>query len=124
MRLAFLCRTPEARLPDTAEFLRALLAAGTNVIAESNRIVRCLAPNVLLFVVEPSIADWKRSSGPCLRRADALVTPSHDPAVSAGAAARGRQPDVRPVFRMDGQRRVRELDGWLDQRLAAPRYEW
>ena len=118
---AFLCRTPDARLAGTAAFLLGLLAKGTSVIVESNRIVRLVRPEVLLFVVSPSVADWKASSEPCLTRADALVTGEPAAAMSRAVAARGARVDNRPVFEMDGDRHVRGLDVWLDGRLAEPR---
>ncbi|MDO8678145.1 MAG: hypothetical protein Q7R30_06230 [Acidobacteriota bacterium] len=118
---AFLCRTPDARLADTATFLRGLLAEGTSVIVESNRIARLVLPNILLFIVSPSVADWKPSSGPCLTRADALVTGERAATVPGVVAARGARLDGRPVFEMDADRYVRGLDAWLDGRLAEPR---
>lgn len=120
-RRAFLCRTPDARLADTATFLRNLLAGGTNLIVESNRITRFVRPDVLLFVVSPSVDDWKPSSGPCLARADALVTREGAAAVSGALAVRGTGLHGRPVFEMDGDRRVRGLDAWLDTHLTKPR---
>ncbi len=119
-RRAFLCRAPDAHLPDTATFVRGLLAAGASVIVESNRIARLVPANLLLFVVSPSILDWKPSSGPCLTRADALVTAESAAAVPAAVAARGGCLDSRPVFEIDSDRRVSRLDSWLEGRLARP----
>lgn len=111
---AFLCRTPEARLADTAAFLRQLLADGANVIVESNRIARFVRPDVVLFVVSPSIADWKSSSGACLAAAGALVTGERAGEVAGALAAQGTRLRGRPVFEMDRDRRVHGLDHWLD----------
>lgn len=113
---AFLCRTPEARLVDTAAFLRQLLADGANVIVESNRITRFVRPDVVLFVVSPSVADWKTSSGACLAAAGALATCERAEAVAGALAARGTCLRGRPVFEMDRDRRVHDLDHWLDSR--------
>lgn len=115
---AFLCRTPDARLPETAAFLRRLLADGTNVIVESNRITRFVRPDVVLFVVSPSVADWKSSADACLAGAGALVTIERADAVPAALAARSTHLRGRPVFEMDGDRRVHGLDPWLDARLT------
>lgn len=118
---AFLCRAPDSRLPDATAFISGLLAEGTSVIVESNRIARLMSPDLLLFVVAPSIFDWKPSSGPCLTRADALVTGERRAAVPGAVAAHGASLDDRPVFEMGRDRRVRGLDAWLDGHLAAPR---
>ncbi|MCC7243720.1 MAG: hypothetical protein IT180_17495 [Acidobacteria bacterium] len=119
-RRAFLCRTPDADLPETAAFVRGLLAEGTHVIVESNRLASFVEPDVLLFVVSPSVFDWKPSSGPCLARADALVTGERAAAVPKAIAARGVKLDGRPVFEMTRDRVVRGLDAWVDGRLNQP----
>ena len=116
---AFLCRAPDARLAGAAAFIRGLLAQGMSVIVESNRIVRLVHADVLLFVVSPSVADWKPSSGPCLTRADALVTNECAAAVPAAVALRRGRVDGRPVFEMAADRRVHGLDRWIDERLTA-----
>jgi len=116
---AFLCRAPDTRLAGAAAFVRGLLAQGMSVIVESNRIVRLMHPDVLLFVVSPSVSDWKPSSGPCLTRADALVTSECAAAVPAAVALRRGRVDGRPVFEMGPDRHVPGLDRWLDGRLPA-----
>ncbi len=117
-RRAFLCRTPEARLSDTAAFLRQLVADGTNVIVESNRITRFVRPDLVLFVVSPSVTDWKASSTACLAAAGALITRERADTVPAALAAQATGLRGRPVFEMDGDRRVPGLDAWLDARLT------
>ena len=118
---ALLCRTPDAGLAETERLLRGLLAEGARVIVESNRIARLVRPDVLLFLVSPSIDDWKPSSGPCLERADAVVTTRPAAAVATALAARGAGLDGRPVFEMDDDRHVAGLDAWLDAQLTATR---
>jgi len=118
---ALLCRTPDTRLPETAALLQRLLAGGHRVIVESNRIVSLVHADVVLFLVAPALDDWKLSSGACLTRADALVSTGRSALVAAALAARGAGVDNRPVFRMDGDRRVHGLDAWLDARLARAR---
>jgi hypothetical protein len=64
---AFLLRAPEMALPQAASFIESLRDDGAHVIVESNRLVRYLKPQLLLFVVDPRIDDWKASSADCLR---------------------------------------------------------
>lgn len=72
-RRAFLLRAPDRALAHAAAFVEAIRDTGVNVIVESNRLVRHLRPDVLLFVVDPRIADWKASSGDCLRAANVVI---------------------------------------------------
>jgi hypothetical protein len=61
-RRAFLVRAPEAALTQAAAFIESRRAQGANVIVESNRVVQYVRADVLLFVVDPRIDDWKPSS--------------------------------------------------------------
>lgn len=72
-RRAFLYRAPDHSLPDAARRVEQLLAAGCDVIAESNRIAEWIPPDLVLFVIAPDVADWKPSSKACLSRASAIV---------------------------------------------------
>lgn len=73
-RRALLVRAPDAAMPRAAAFIESLRGRGSNVVVESNRIVQWLAPDVLLFVVDRRIDDWKPSSALCLPIADAIVS--------------------------------------------------
>ena len=78
---AFLMRAPDAALDCAAAFIESLRRSGWHVIVESNRIVRSLTPDVLIFVVNPSIADWKPTSSVCVAAPHAIVSgPPWDPA--------------------------------------------
>jgi hypothetical protein len=70
---AFLVRAPDASLARAATFINGLREGGRTVLVESNRIVQWLIPDVLLFVVDPMIEDWKPSSAFCLPVADAVI---------------------------------------------------
>ena len=70
---AFLARAPEEGLDDAAGLVESLLDSGSNVVVESNRLIHYCRPDLVLFVIDPLIADWKASSGACFRRADVLV---------------------------------------------------
>ena len=91
---AFLCRATTEQLPETADFIRRLGAAGFDVIVESNRIVDVVDPDLVLFVVAPRIADWDASSGVALPRTHAFIIRDEDEAAALEAvralAARGR----------------------------------
>jgi hypothetical protein len=94
---AFLLRAPEAALAQAASFIERLRRDGANVIVESNRLVRFLQPQLLLFVIDPAIDDWKASSVDCLRAPKLMLCyrggPGHDShyvtsAVGDGTAVR------------------------------------
>ena len=70
---AFLLRARDESMSDAAAWVRTMLDRGYDLIVESNRIVRYLRPDMVLFVVAPDIADWKDSSADCLRLADIVV---------------------------------------------------
>ncbi len=95
-RRAFLYRVPDHSLPDAARRVEQLLAAGFDVIAESNRIVDWIPPDLVLFVVAPDVPDWKPSSKTCLDRASAIVVSR--PSGSAFTAADVNSP--LPKFRL------------------------
>lgn len=96
-RRAFLVRAPDAAMSRVAAFIDALRSQGSNVVIESNRIVRYLAPDVLLFVVDPRVDDWKPSSALCLPIADALVW-SCSPARFASLRTGDHQTGGRGLF--------------------------
>ena len=75
---AFLLRAADKTVAEAAAWIEFQLATGHSVIAESNRLVRFIRPDLVLFVVEPRIRDWKASSGECLRQADAVVWAEQD----------------------------------------------
>jgi hypothetical protein len=69
----FLLRARDETMCEAAAWVRTMLDRGYDLIVESNRIVRFLRPDMVLFVVAPTIADWKASSADCLRLTDLLV---------------------------------------------------
>jgi molybdopterin-guanine dinucleotide biosynthesis protein len=118
---AFLVRAPEASLPGVADLIDASRADGSTVVVESNRIVRHTVPDVVLFVVDPYIQDWKASSPDCLAIADAIVcarprVPSPR-AIHVGDAGRA----ARPLFMTADPRERERLSHWLSLTLAARR---
>ncbi len=113
---AWLCRCPSQRLQDAAGFVDRLRDEGWNVIVESNRIVRCLAPDLLLFVVSDNIDDWKASSAECLRGAGAIVLSAGSSRVPPQVLTLGGPRLARPpVFAFTESWTVRGLDRWIDR---------
>lgn len=118
-RKAFLLRAPDEQFATAAAEVRKMVAAGQNVIAESNRLVAWIHPDLVLFVTSPAISDWKPSSNLCLRSADALVITGEG----------GGEPDwarrtleekisALPRFHMDTKRQdVSALGAWIRHRL-------
>jgi hypothetical protein len=70
---AFLVRAPASALPCAASFVTSLRQTGARVIVESNRLVTYLHPDVLFFVIDPDVADWKPSSVACLHTPDVIL---------------------------------------------------
>jgi len=70
-------RTKQGRLAEAMPDLRSELAGATNVIIESNSVLRFLRPDVYLTVLDPATADFKESSREYLDRADAVLLHAH-----------------------------------------------
>jgi len=74
---AFWVRTRQGQLQEAMPRVRKLLEeavqAGSDVIVESNSVLRFLRPDVFVSVVDASVADFKPSALRYLDRADALV---------------------------------------------------
>jgi hypothetical protein len=91
---AFLVRAQMAALPAAAAFIESLRDGGANVIIESNRLVPHLEPQLLFFVADSSIQDWKDSSAACLRaphvivcrHREGVIVPSHRTAQAMSAS--------------------------------------
>ena len=116
---AWLCRCQNQRLADAAAFVDGLLDQGRNVIVESNRIVRFIRPDELLFVVSDRIDDWKASSAWALPRADAIVlAPGSSRVPPRAVAVGGSRVAGLPVFAFTEWSTIRGLGRWLDQRVA------
>lgn len=115
---AFLCRTPEARLAQTADFIEGLRDAGTHVIVESNRILHCVDPDLVLFVVSPPIDDWKASSAYAVARADALVLGIAPAALGEILPMDGLHLAGLPLLALRSAAERSDFDRWVDRRLT------
>ena len=70
---AFWLRSQQDQLAEALPSLRAALAGASNVIIESNTLLRFLVPDLYLVVLDPSQPDFKASARQFLDRADAFV---------------------------------------------------
>ncbi|MDP2318888.1 MAG: hypothetical protein Q8O42_06055 [Acidobacteriota bacterium] len=113
---AWLYRCPSQQLLAAAAFVTALVDSGWNVIVESNRVVRHLVPDAVIFVVSEATDDWKASSAACLRCAGAIVLAAGSSRVSRrGLAIGGSRVTRLPVFAFNQSWTVAGLNRWIDQ---------
>ena len=92
-------RTEQGRLDEAMPTLRAKIAAASNVIMESNSVLKFLRPDLYLTVLDPATADFKQSAQQFLDRADAVVL--HDEADSVAWNGVSLKPVAkRPIFRV------------------------
>jgi hypothetical protein len=91
-----LLRLTDADFASGVAGLRRMLDEGRNVLAESNRIVQHLAPDLVIFAIDPLNPDWKLSSAACIAKADAFVFSGDGPC----PAALLRLPRMLPAFRL------------------------
>ena len=66
-------RTEQGRLAEAMPTLRQRLEGATNVIIESNSVMKFLRPDLYLTVLDPATADFKNSAREFLDRADAVI---------------------------------------------------
>lgn len=106
----------DAAFPPAIAALDSLLAGGRHLLIESNRIVRHLRPDLVLFVVDPSNDDWKQSSAACLECAHALVFSQDGPCPAPLVPLQ----KMLPAFRLTSWDRTSfGLIEWLHERLPA-----
>ena len=92
-------RTEQGRLAEAIPSLRKRIANATNVILESNSILKFLRPDLYLAVLDPSTTDFKNSAREFLDRADAVIL--HDANNSAKWESVSLKPVAnRPKFRI------------------------
>ena len=66
-------RSEQGRLAEAMPALRGQLEGASNVIIESNSVLRFLHPDLYLTVLDPATADFKISAREFLDRADAVI---------------------------------------------------
>ena len=70
---SFWLRASDAELPNAAPEFLEIVAQSRNVIAESNRVLRYVRPDLYLAVLDFTVEDFKDSSREFLSQADAFV---------------------------------------------------
>lgn len=97
-REAWLCHAADTDMADAARFIARRLAAGDDVIVESNRLVEYFTPATTLFVLSPPFDDWKPSSARAVRGADAFVLGPVARGIPAHWPRDADRLDGRPLF--------------------------
>lgn len=69
----FWVRTEQGRLAEAIPTLRRKLQGASNVILESNSVLKFFRPDLYLTVLDPTTADFKNSAREFLDRADAVI---------------------------------------------------
>lgn len=90
---SFWLRTRQGELAEAMPVLRRLIAESDNIVLESNSLLALVEPDLYVFVVDPRVADWKRSARMQASRAGVLIR--------AGPGALPVHLSRKPVF-----------DGW------------
>jgi hypothetical protein len=92
-------RTEQGRLAEAMPALRQRLEGSSNVIIESNSVLKFLRPDLYLTLLDPSTADFKNSAREFLDRANAVIL--HEAPQSAAWQAVSLKPVAeRPIFRV------------------------
>jgi len=96
---AWWVRTEQGRLAEAMPAIRRRLSESSNVILESNSILKFVRPDLYLTVLDPATVDFKRSAQEFLDLADAVIL--HQAANAAAWSGVSLKPVVgRPVFRI------------------------
>ena len=96
---ALWARTEQGRLAEAMPALRQRLEGSSNVIIESNSVLKFLRPDLYLTLLDPSTADFKNSAREFLDRANAVIL--HEaPREAAWQAVSLKPVAERPIFRV------------------------
>jgi hypothetical protein len=66
-------RTEQGRLAEAMPALRKRIESASNVIMESNSVLKFLRPDLYVTVLDPQTADFKKSAQEFIDRADAVI---------------------------------------------------
>jgi hypothetical protein len=96
---AWWVRTEQGRLAEAMPAIRRRLSESSNVILESNSILKFVRPDLYLTVLDPATADFKKSAQEFLGLADAVIL--HQAAANAAWSGVSLKPVAgKPVFRI------------------------
>lgn len=113
-------RTQQGSLAEAMPRIRKQIAGSTNVLIESNSILRLLRPDLYVAVLDPSVADFKPSALRYLDRADAIFTPEGRGVIDN--AWTGVAPTIlrnKAVFALREDGLMEDALEWLEMRLAS-----
>jgi len=96
---AWWARTEQGRLAEAMPALRQRLEGSSNVIIESNSVLKFLRPDLYLTVLDPGTADFKNSAREFLDRAHAVILHQAPPG-AAWQAVSLKPVAERPIFRV------------------------
>jgi len=101
----FWVRTEQGRLAEAMPALRERLGGASNVILESNSVLKFVRPDLYLTVLDPSTQDFKNSAREFLDRADAVLL--HEAPVDPTWQSVSLKPVAeRPVFHITAPRYI------------------
>jgi len=115
---AWWVRTEQGRLAEAMPAIRRRLSESSNVILESNSILKFVRPDLYLTVLDPATTDFKRSAQEFLDLADAVIL--HGAANAAAWIGVSLKPVVgRPVFQIQPPPYVtREIIEFVKKRVG------
>ena len=113
-------RTEQGRLAEAMPSVRKIVAGATNVILESNSILKFVRPNVYLTVLDPATADFKRSAQEFLDRADAVILHRENGSPFAWNGVSLKPVAGRPIFEITPPEYVtKDLIAFVRKRVSA-----
>jgi hypothetical protein len=93
-------RSEQGRLAEAMPVLRAKIEGASNVVVESNSVMKFLRPDLYLTVLDPATVDFKNSAREFLDRADAVILHETTADGAAWQAVSLKPVAERPVFRI------------------------
>ncbi|MFZ0292313.1 MAG: hypothetical protein WAL52_01825 [Candidatus Sulfotelmatobacter sp.] len=91
-------RTEQGRLAEAMPALRRRIESASNVIVESNSVLKFIRPDLYMTVLDPGTEDFKKSAQEFMDRAGAVIL--HDRTDAAWHGVSLKPVAERPVFRI------------------------
>jgi hypothetical protein len=114
-------RTKQGRLAEAMPALRSRLAGASDVIVESNSVMKFLRPDLYLTVLDYETADFKASSQEFLDLADAILLHEHGSGKPKWKGISLKLLEGKPMFPVHPPQYVSpELAQWVRERIAEP----